>query len=298
VKSTAKQVLATLRAEKGYETLDICVRTINNLLNRNGYTLKKVQKTLPQKRIPETDAIFNNIAAHRAAEPIGVLKLSIDAKDNVAVGPSSRNGYSRTLSAVKAADKDFEQTATLIPFGIVEIASGQATVVVGNSAETSDFVGDALATWYEIKKADMIDKGIHTLEIYLDNGPSVASKRTQFINRIIEFSCISGLNVHLLYYPPYHSKYNPIERVWAAVEQYWNGTILDSVDKVIDTLGNVSWKQQKINAIFIDKHYEKKVTLSHKEMKLRKPFLFPNTEIPKWDVLIKYNHEMGSLFFS
>jgi Rhodopirellula transposase DDE domain len=298
VKSTAQQVLAALITEKGYETLAFCVRTINNLLNRNGYTLKKVRKTLPQKRIPETDAIFNNIAAHRTADPIGVLKISIDAKDNVAVGPSSRNGYSRTLSAVKAADKDFEQTATLIPFGIVEIASGQATVVVGNSAETSDFVGDALATWYEIKKADMIDKGIHTLEIYLDNGPSVASSRTQFINRIIEFSCISGLNVHLLYYPPYHSKYNPIERVWAAVEQYWNGTILDAVDKVIDTLGNVSWKQQKINAILIDKHYEKKVTLSDKEMKLRKPFLSRNTDIPKWDVLIKYNHQMGSLFFS
>ena len=198
VKSTAKQVLSDLCVEKGYEVDSFCLRTVGNLLNRGGYTLKKVRKTLPQKRIPETDAIFNNIIAHRTAEPSGVLKISLDAKDNVAVGTSSRDGYSRAQEAVKAADKDFVCTATLIPFGILEIASGQSTVVVGNSAETSDFVVDALATWYEMKKPAIIAEKVHTLEIYLDNGPSIASNRTQFINRIIEFSCISGLNIHLI----------------------------------------------------------------------------------------------------
>ena len=67
---------------------------------------------------------------------------------------------------------------------------------------------------------------------------------------------------------------------------------------MIDTLGNVSWKQQKIKTILIDKHYEKSVKLTNKEMKLRKPFLSRNEDIPKWDVFIKHDHDMGMLFFT
>ncbi|MCC3501286.1 MAG: transposase [Microcoleus sp. PH2017_15_JOR_U_A] len=44
--------------------------------------------------------------------------------------------------------------------------------------------------------------------------------------RIIELSQAIGLRIRLIYYPPYHSKYNPIERCWAALEHYWNGAIL------------------------------------------------------------------------
>jgi len=48
--------------------------------------------------------------------------------------------------------------------------------------------------------------------INLDNDPQLASNRTQFIRRMIEFSKKRRIEIHLIYYPPYHSKYNPIER--------------------------------------------------------------------------------------
>ncbi len=41
-----------------------------------------------------------------------------------------------------------------------------------------------------------------------------------------EFSDWSGLEIRLVYYPPYHSKYNRIERCWSALERHWNGTQL------------------------------------------------------------------------
>ena len=47
---------------------------------------------------------------------------------------------------------------------------------------------------------------------------------------MVELSRSIGLRIRLIYYPPYHSKYNPIERCWAALEQYWNGALLDSVE--------------------------------------------------------------------
>ncbi len=68
---------------------------------------------------------------------------------------------------------------------------------------------------------------VEELVINLDNGISNRSDRTQFIKRIIEFSQQHQLKIRLIYYPPYHSKYNPIERCWGVLENYWNGAILD-----------------------------------------------------------------------
>ena len=62
--------------------------------------------------------------------------------------------------------------------------------------------------------------------IYLDNGPKNSGRRTQFLKRMVQFADRTGLEIRLVYYPPYHSKYNPIERCWSALEQKWNGVLL------------------------------------------------------------------------
>ena len=294
VKTTAKQVREDLLSQKGYQAHDFCKETINNVLNRLGYTLKKVRKTLPLKRIEATEAIFTNIAKHRKAKNKGVLKISIDVKDKVKVGKLSRDGYHRGKQQVLALDKDQHWEASLVPLGILEIDSSKSTIIVGNSYETADFIVDGLATWYEMRKEDL--KNYHTLEIYLDNGPSVSGRRSQFINRIMEFACITNLKIRLLYYPPYHSKYNPIERVWAAVENYWNGTLLTSTQKVIYTLCNVTWKNIKLTALLIDKVYQKSVKLSKKQMIKREKLIQRNPQLPYWDILITPSWEMGKLF--
>ena len=294
LKITEASVKDYLVAEKGYCPTDFGQGTLNNILNRLGYTLKKVRKSLPLKRIAQTDAIFENIAWHRQQKSPGTLKLSIDVKDKVKVGHLSREGYCRTQQAVQALDKDQHWQAVLVPLGILQIASGQSTIVLGNSHETSDFIVDGLERWYELHKGQLTD--YHTLELYLDNGPAISSTRTQFINRMMEFACITGLKVHLLYYPPYHSKYNPVERLWARVENYWNGTLLSSVDKVINTLKNVTWKGILPLVDFIDKTYQKGIRLTQAQMQRRKKHLIRNPQLPKWDVWIKPSYSMGRLF--
>jgi hypothetical protein len=67
----------------------------------------------------------------------------------------------------------------------------------------------------------------------LDNGPENHSRRTQFMQRLTEFVDTYHLTVQLAYYPPYHSKHNPIERVWGVLEQHWNGSLLDSLPTVL-----------------------------------------------------------------
>jgi hypothetical protein len=64
----------------------------------------------------------------------------------------------------------------------------------------------------------------------------------RFMKRIVEFAQSNQLNIRLAYYPPYHSKYNPIERVWGILEKSWNGSILDEVETALNFAQNMTWK--------------------------------------------------------
>ncbi len=55
---------------------------------------------------------------------------------------------------------------------------------------------------------------ITLVQIKADNGPESNGRRTQFLNRMVAFADHIGKPVQLLYFPPYHSKYNPVERCW------------------------------------------------------------------------------------
>jgi Rhodopirellula transposase DDE domain len=140
----------------------------------------------------------------------GVLRLSMDAKATVKVGPFARGGKSRVLT--KAADHDFEPTATVTPVGILLPASDELFVYGVTSKVTSDCLVDRLIDWWESVKERF--SHITTLLINLDNGPESQSRRTQFMQRLVEFVQRYRITIRLASYPPYHSKYNPIERCW------------------------------------------------------------------------------------
>ena len=121
LKITESAMKDYLTGQKGYSATDFGQGTLNNILNRLGYTLKKVGKSLPLKHIEQTDAIFENIAWHRAHRTPGVLKLSVDVKDKVKVGHLSRKGCCRSRQTVKALDKDQHWDSLLVPLGILQI---------------------------------------------------------------------------------------------------------------------------------------------------------------------------------
>jgi len=137
-----------------------------------------------------------------------VLRISIDAKATVKVGPFARGGKSRVPT--QAADHDFEPLARVTPLGIFLPAYDELFISGVTSKVTSDCLIDRLSEWWEMVRSRFAQ--ITTLVINLDNGPENQSRRTQFLRRMVEFAQQSGLRVRLAYYPPYHSKYNPIER--------------------------------------------------------------------------------------
>ncbi len=76
------------------------------------------------------------------------------------------------------------------------------------------------------------------------------------MKRMVEFAEQNDLEVVLVYYPPYHSKYNPIERCWGILEEHWNGTLLNTIDTVLEWAKTMTWKGIKpvVRVSNINKH--------------------------------------------
>ncbi len=176
-----------------------------------------------------------NAAADADAQ---VMRISMDAKAAVKVGDFSRGGKKRVL--VKAADHDFRPKASVTPVGILVPQSDELFLACVTSKVTSDCLVDVLEEWWQSVR-DRFEH-VRTLVINLDNGPENQSHRTQFLNRLVAFAQTYQLVVQLAYYPPYHSKYNPIERCWGILETHWNGDVLDSVETVVQFAQTMTWK--------------------------------------------------------
>ena len=284
---TAKAMRKALIIDKGYNDFDLPTEsTIGNIMNRLGYNLKRVQKAKPVKKIKEVDDIFENTweANRQSDNDPESLRISIDAKAKVNIGDFSRNGKSRDQKAKKAADHDMNPEDKLVPYGILDTVSGLLTFFFCTSVETSDFIVDCIEIWWDQNK--IYYPHLTKLVINLDNGPNSGSSRTQFIRRMVEFAEKSGLQIRLAYYPPYHSKYNPIERCWGVLEEHWNGEILDSIEKAMNWASTMTWKGIKPVVHFCDKIYEKGIRLTKKEMRVFESKMLRSYLLPKWDVII------------
>src|SRR3954447_26183599 len=137
-------------------------------------------------------------------------------------GTTRGGGKSRTDSEGKtpaAWDHDPPAGSNWTPFGVLMLATGALTLIFTKLRETSDFWADALRVrWRSVKDRH---GHIKRLVIYLDNGPKNSGARTQWMRRLVEFCDRSAREIPLVSSPPYHSKYNPIERCWSALEQKW-----------------------------------------------------------------------------
>jgi transposase len=208
------------------------------------------------------------------------LRISMDAKATVKVGPFARGGKSRVPT--KAADHDFEPVATVTPVGIFLPASDELFLYQVTSKVTSDCLVDRLVDWWETVRERFAH--ITTLLINLDNGPESHSRRTQFMQRLLEFVQRYRITIRLAYYPPYHSKYNAIERCWGILEQHWNGALLDTVDAVIQYASTMTWKGKHPVVALVTTTYQTGVKLTKKAMKVVETQLQRMPPLDKWFV--------------
>jgi len=234
------------------------------------------------KKVHQTDAIFAELKqVHEdAAASRDTLRLSLDAKAAVKIGPFSRGGYSRTGN--QGADHDFEPLGQLTPFGIFVPGHDELDLYFTHSKVTSDCIADALEEWWQRNRERFA--WVRQLVIDLDNGPENHSRRTQFLYRMVQLAQKHQVSVQLAYYPPYHSKYNPIERCWGVLEGYWRGEILDSEAAVLGQARSMTYNGIHPRVHRVTQEYNKGVVRTAAQMKQLETLVCRVPGLEKWFV--------------
>ena len=202
-------------------------------------------------------------------------------------------GKTRTDSqgnVTKGWDHDPPAENKLVPFGVLVLATGALTLLFGTH-ESSDFWGDSLKKWWELVRSQ--HRKIRRLQIYLDNRPKNSGRRTQFLKRIVEFSDWSGLEIRLVYYPPYHSKYNPIERCWSSLQKKWNGVLLTCWQVVRVCALRMTWKGKHPSIVLVEGDYPTGVIVPKKEMNEINKRIIRSEKLPSYDILVLTKRPRG-----
>lgn len=211
------------------------------------------------------------------------LRLSLDAKAVVKIGESSREGDSRV--PVAASDHDFKPESTVTPFGFLLPASGDLFLYLSTSKVTSDFIVDSLEDLWQTTLHVRFPL-VNTLVLNMDNGPENHSRRTQFLKRLVDFVTQHQITVRLAYYPPYHSKYNPIEHCWGSLEQHWNGTLLEELNTVFKFAQSMTWRGKPPVVKLVTTIYKTGVRLTQAAMAVLETQIKRLPTLEKWFVVI------------
>lgn len=172
-----------------------------------------------------------------------------------------------------------------MPCGIVDEASGAFHITFGSSYKTSDFIVDTIeAKWQAMDTQEQADTSL--IQIKIDNGPESSGRRTQFLSRMVQLADVINKPIQLLYYPPYHSKYNPVERCWGILELKWNGAKLSDVETMLGWAKQMTWKGLHPVVELSRKVYDKGISLGKAAMQAVEARLKRDPALPKYDILI------------
>jgi len=155
---SAAEARRWLIEHKGYDPKQTpSERSLRRKLNALGFKPRRVAKSKPLRKVPQTDAIFEEVhrVNRQADADEGTIRLSIDTKTAVAIGNLSRGGKSRR--AHQALDHDMEPLVKLTPFGIHRMDSAETWLSFTTGNATSDFMAERLqAIWPTLKKTVVI----------------------------------------------------------------------------------------------------------------------------------------------
>jgi hypothetical protein len=207
----------------------------------------------------------------------------MDGKATVKMGAFSRGGPTR--GDQRASDYDLGCKEKYIPYGIVDADTAHLYVTFGSSSKTSDCIVDTLAAWWQglsAKEPGEIDR----VQITMDNGSASSGVRTPCLQRMVQCVDTIGQPIQLLYDPPYHSKYNPIERCWGMRALPWHGTQLIDAETRLEWAKRMTWKGLHPVVELSRKVSDTGVSLSKAAMRAVAARLERHPLLPKWDILI------------
>lgn len=148
------------------------------------------------------------------------------------IGNFKRSGKVICKGHPKALDHDFLSFADgkIVPHVIYDIAANTGYLTIGTSHDTAKFVCDNIArVWTEHLQWQYPDAD--TVCLLCDGGGANSCLHHIFKQELMRLARTIGMNILVIHYPPYCSKYNPIEhRMFAPITRSWSGAPLLSVE--------------------------------------------------------------------
>ena len=277
-------------AEKIYKKfgIKISITVVRKLLRKHNYKRRKAQKTKTLKNVKNRNEQFENIKKlisdyEKSGDPI----ISIDTKKKEYLGEFYREGYTYNQEPLSVYDHDFNSFAQgiVIPHGIFDYKQNTGYMNIGTSKDTSEFACDSIKNWW-------YNEGRHrypnakSILVLCDGGGSNGSRHYIFKEDLQHLVDEIGIKIRIAHYPPYTSKYNPIEhRLFSFVTKSCKGVIFKSVDIVKQLVEKTKTKKGlRVTAQIIDKVY--KIGRKYaKDFKKNMRILFDDF-LPEWNYVV------------
>ena len=280
--------IAKKMADKGCEVSEYIVRQI---LEQLGFRRRSFIKDLPMKDVKDRDAQFQNIADIREkAEEINLPIISIDTKKKELVGNFKRDGKVLAIGHPKSLDHDFAtfSDGQIVPHGIYDVTKNVGYMTIGTSHDTSKFVCDNIErVWNEHLREQY--PGVNTIVILCDGGGSNSSSHRIVKQDLMRLASKLDMNLLVMHYPPYCSKYNPIEhRLFSQITRSWSGAPLLSIEDAARRAAETT--TSKGLTVYVDintKTYDIQRPIDESYERERRRRIIPMDSLPKWNYLVK-----------
>jgi Rhodopirellula transposase DDE domain len=209
---------------------------VSQLLRKHRYRRRKaLKKKTMGPRHPDRNAQFENIARlKREYLKAGLPVISIDTKKKELIGAFYRDGAIDTQATIEVNDHDFSSmgSGTVIPHGIYDVGKNRGFVHLNTSHDTSEMACDSIAAWWEADGRSAYS-GAKKLLVLCDGGGSNSASRYVFKEELQKLADRLGIEIRVAHYPPYCSKYNPIEhRLFPHVTRACRGVIFRALETV------------------------------------------------------------------
>ena len=209
---------------------------VSQLLRKHHYRRRKAQKKKTMgPRHPDRNAQFENIARLKKEYlKAGWPVISVDTKKKELLGDFYRDGVIDTQETIETNDHDFGSAGigTVIPHGIYDVGRNQGSIHLNTSHDTSELACDSIAAWWEEHGRSAYPRA-RKLLVLCDGGGSNSASRYVFKEELQKLANRLDLEVRVAHYPPYCSKYNPIEhRLFPHVTRACRGVIFRTLETV------------------------------------------------------------------
>lgn len=287
VSMTRKGIATAMEALLGYPVSEYYV---SRLLKAKGFSRRKMSKSIPLKQAQDKDAQFKNIERLRKEYDDGKSPVvSIDTKKKEMLGNFYREGRCFCKESRKVSDHDFPSFSSgkVTPHGVYDMQRNEGFLTCGTTAhDTSEFNVSCIGDWWDTLGTSQYPSA-RKLLILADGGGSNSSRSNRFRQELQELSDRIGREIRVAHYPPYSSKWNPIEhRFFCHISRGWNGMVFNDASEMVLAATRVTTAAGlKVHASLKTQQYEKGVKAS--ESFLQDYRVVHDDHLGKWNYVIK-----------